>query len=469
MEYNDIDMPENEKDPKPGKVNDPEPTPETDPESDIILPDVPETGSDVEEPKEPEQSPDVIIPHMPEDSPEIPGKMPDMPEVGFRYRWDFNENEKRRDRRRGRGGILTYAIIMTVAFAVCLTALIGVLTLESGYFSPDKTKTVYIRDGGLDTGMLTVPEIAEKVKPSTVSIKMRYEDPTKAGIASGIIMTSDGYIATNHHVVEDATGFTVVLYDGRELSASVIGSDELSDLAVLKIEADGLVAATFGDSSNTVVGERVVAIGTPSDIDYAGTTTVGYISANSRSVKIYDDSGVMTKRMNLIQTDASVNPGNSGGPLINGEGEVIGIINMRLGITYTGIGFAIPINGAMVILNDIKDKGFSDHSSEIASKRPLIGITAGGIKKGDEYECEDGTKGVAAIDGVVITAITKGSDADTKLKTGDIIVEVEGKSVSTVYDIMEIINNKNGGDTVTVRYYRGGEYATVNVTLGLES
>ena len=172
--------------------------------------------------------------------------------------------------------------------------------------------------------------------------------------------------------------------------------------------------------------------------------------------------------MTLIQTNAAVNPGNSGCPLLNERGQVIGIVNMKMTKTnYDGIGFAIPINGAMEVLNEIKLTG-SYSGGAIASRRPLIGITAGGIREGDEYTLDDGTKGVAEVSGVIVSALTPGLDAANKLQTGDIIVEVDGKRVSNIYEVMDIVNNKSGGDTINVKYYRAGSYNTVTITLGTE-
>ena len=208
-----------------------------------------------------------------------------------------------------------------------------------------------------------------------------------------------------------------------------------------------------------------MAIGTPGGLDLAGTTTEGIISAISRDFKVYDDSGVMTKRMTLIQTSADVSPGNSGGPLVNDRGQVVGIVSMKLTGLFEGIGFAIPINGAKVILDDIKIHGSTQDSSGVASKRAILGITAGGVVEGDEYELSDGTRGVAAISGVIITEVTEGYDAADKLVPGDIIVEVDGKKMATVYDVMDIANNKRAGDKLRVKFYRNGEYYTVDVML----
>lgn len=385
-----------------------------------------------------------------------------------RYRWDYGAQQAYNKKHRHGGGVLTYAIIMTIACFICLVALLGVMLFESGTFAPPFTRTVFIREYDPSSGVLTVPEIIAKCRPSVVGIECKMPD-VSISEGSGVILTEDGYIATNHHVIEDALSCTVVLSDGREFAAEVIGSDALTDLALIKINATDLNVAEIGDSSTLIEGESVVSIGNPAGLEFAGTATTGIVSAVSRDVKIYDSTGVMIKRMTLIQTDAAVSPGNSGGPLINDRGQVIGIVNMKMTRTnYDGIGFAIPITGAMEVLAEIKATG-SYSGGAIASKRPLIGITAGAVSEGTEYTLEDGTTGIAAVSGVIVHDITPGLDAANKLQLGDIITEIDGVSVYNIYQVMDIVNNKNGGDTITVKYYRGGEYSTVTITLGTQN
>ncbi len=412
-----------------------------------------------------------LIPPVTPKAPDTPPHEPVVAPAPAKYSWSYEEQSAhdRKKRRRG-SGVLTYAIIMTLAFAVCFVALAGVIMYENGTFSPDLVRTIFVRQFDSDSGVLTVPEIANKVKPSVVGIEITAGSglTARTGVGTGIIMSEDGYIATNYHVVEGAENISVMLYDRREYPATYIGGDELSDLALIKVDVKGLTPATFGHSDELVVGELAVAIGTPGGLDLAGTTTDGIISAISRDVKIYDDSGVMVKRMTLIQTNAAVNPGNSGGPLINDRGEVVGIVSMKLGGDFDGIGFAIPINGALPILEDIKLHGSTQNSSGVASKRAIIGITAGGIEEGTVYELPDGSTITADVTGVIITEVTPGYDAATKVNVGDIITEVDGKKVFTVYDVMAVVNNKYAGDTVTVKFYRGGQYYTVDILLGAE-
>ena len=406
-----------------------------------------------------------LVPPVTPRTPDAPPHAPVTAPEPAKYCWSYDaQTAHDSKKRRKNSGVLTYAVIMTIAFAVCFIALAGVVMYENGTFTPDIVRTIFVREYDSESGVLTIPEIADKVKPSVVGIEVT-GDSGSSGVGTGIIMSEDGYIATNYHVVENGTEFRVVLSDDREFSATYVGGDELSDLALIKIDVTGLTPAEFGNSDELIVGELAVAIGTPGGLDLAGTTTDGIISAISRDVKIYDDSGVMVKRMTLIQTSAEVSPGNSGGPLINDRGQVVGIVSMKLTGLFDGIGFAIPVNGAQTILADIKEHGSTQNSSGVATKRAILGITAGGIVEGDEYELPDGTRIVADVSGVIITEITPGYDAADKLMVGDIIVEVDGKKMSTVYDVMDIANNKRAGDTLRVKFYRNGEYYTVDVML----
>ena len=322
-------------------------------------------------------------------------------------------------------------------------------------------RVIYVREYDSESGVLTVPEIAEKVKPSVVGVKVM--TASGMGIGTGFVIREDGYIATNYHVVEGALSVTVILYDGSEHTAEIVGGDELTDLAVLKIAGSGYPAVEFGDSSALVVGELVVAIGTPSGLELAGTVTDGIVSAIDRNVKIYDDTGVLTKRMTLIQTNANINPGNSGGPLINDRGQVIGITTMKLTgsytTTYEGLGFALPINGAREILTSIIETGSAGDGSSFATGRPVLGIMGGNVTRAQGYPAE----------GVLVSAINEGYPAETSgLAVGDIIVELNGIRVYTVSDINAITEDLNGGDVVTLVVNRSGREVEIQLELGWE-
>ena len=398
---------------------------------------------------------------------ELPPKS-DGPTSTLEYRWNYGEQLKHNKKSRSNAGVLTFAIIMTIAFCICFVTLIGVMLYEDASLP---SRTIFVREYDSESGVLTLPEIYDKVAPATVAIAVYYENEVGMGIGTGIIMTEDGYIATNYHVVEKGKEIKVIRNSGEEYTAKLIGYDSLSDLALLKISARNLPVAAFGNSDALIVGEKVVAIGTPSNLDYMGTTTDGIISAINRDVKIYDETAVMIKKMTLIQTNAALNPGNSGGPLINEYGEVIGIVTMRLADSdFYGISFAIPSNGAKAILEEIKETGSaSGNSSQVASKRALLGIYGGGIRVGDSYVKADGTTGIAEVDGVIVIELNiPESDAAKLLMVGDIVTKLDGKTVDDIYDVMAIVNEKSAGDRVSVTYYRDGVYNTVDITLASE-
>ena len=417
------------------------------------------------------------VPKVSEPVPE-PGKP--MP-MQYTYRWTYGEQTKfdsKTKRRSHRGGAFTYACMMSVAFLLSFGTLLGVL-LTGGFTVAPSTpantepqiqyidRTVYVREPDSADGVLTIPEIAAKVKPSVVGIEVKTSSGGN-GVGTGIIMTSDGYIATNAHVVDDAAECTAILLDGTKYKAEIIGMDEWSDLAVIKVNATDLPAAEFGDSNHLIVGEDVVAIGTPASLEYAGTVTDGIVSAINRGVKIYNTDGTLQKKLTLIQTNVAINPGNSGGPLVNAHGQVIGINSMKLSNGYVGIGFAIPITGALEILNDIVKNGEYSGSSSIVTRRPLLGITAGGVAAGSTYKFDDGSTMIVEVDGVIVVALSEGLDAINKLKIGDIITKVEGEAVKNIYEVMDIVNEHNPGDTITVEFYRDGQYHTTTILLGSE-
>lgn len=407
----------------------------------------------------------------------------DVPEVGEKYVWSFADEAKKTEKKRravSRRGALIYSAIMTAAFLVCFGLLIAIAltapsgTDNSGAQTPEVQtqvieKHIYIREDGQGTGKLTIAEIADKVKPSVVSIEVK--KAAGEGVGTGIIKTSDGYILTNYHVVDNGTAITVIMPDGAKYTGEYIGGNELSDVAVLKINATGLVAAEFGNSDSLVVGETAVAIGTPGGLEYAGTVTSGIISATERNVKFYDSTGLLQKTMCLIQTSTVISPGNSGGPLVNGDGQVIGINTYKImGTGYEGIGFAIPINGALAIFDDIMSGG-SGNVGEISAPAARLGITGGAVKKGDSFTYQDQSgkyvTAEAGADGVAVTSIPDNSyDVASKLIPGDIIVGMEGYIISDIGSVREIVSQHKAGDTVQIRFYRNGSELTVSVTLG---
>ncbi len=322
--------------------------------------------------------------------------------------------------------------------------------------------------------------LLEEVMNSVVVISTN--TPVGTGTGSGIIVTENGYIATNFHVIEDASSITVFLYGSDEaIPAEVVGFHEGDDIAVIKIEQDGLRPATFAKSSDCRLGEKVYAIGSPEGAEFGWSVTQGIISCPLRRIMLYDNEGVLEKKMNVVQTDTPVNHGNSGGPLINVRGEVVGIVTLKLSDS-AGMGFALPSDGALKDIFAIIQHGHAnDVDSGISSGRPLLGITGVGVVEGTWYE-DMGTQirevdeawaemypnrsFYAEISGVYVSKLTPGLDAEKKLKVGDIITEVSGTKVYNIYQIMSVVNSMDAGDSLSIKYYRDGQYDTTSITLG---
>ncbi len=305
-----------------------------------------------------------------------------------------------------------------------------------------------------DSDALTLQEVAAKVTPSVVCIQ-NYQangftgEQEEAGEGSGIIMDEDGYIITNEHVVADATSLKVVLYDGRTVDATLVGSDTATDLALIKIEADGLTPATFGDADELSVGDQVVAIGNPGGLVLSSSVTFGYVSALNRSIETNNGYTV-----NCIQTDAAINPGNSGGALVNIYGQVVGINSSKIAATgYEGLGFAISINEALPVIESIKEYGY-------VKDRPVIGIS---------YQFLD--EQTAAYNrlpaGLYIVQVNSENAQKAGLMRGDVITKIEGKEVDSSSVIAESLQDKKPGDTLTMEVWRGqtGTTETITVTL----
>lgn len=303
-----------------------------------------------------------------------------------------------------------------------------------------------------------VVAIAEQVTPSVVGIQVTLVSANMFGSlsestseGSGIVYSEDGYIITNYHVIEyavdssDAT-INILFTDGTEMEATIVGGDETSDLAVLKVEATGLTAAVIGDSDETKVGELAVAIGNPLGVQFAGSVTVGYVSALNREITT---DGVT---MLMIQTDAAINEGNSGGPLVNSQGEIIGINTAKIGATgVEGLGFAIPINTVMPVVEELIENG------KIA--RPQIGISGFSISADDALKYN-------LVEGVYVNSVVEGGPAEiASIQAGDVVVAINGTEITTMDELNEIKNTFNIGDEITLKVYRNQEYIEVNLIL----
>ena len=312
----------------------------------------------------------------------------------------------------------------------------------------ENTKIVF------DESVSPVVPIAQKVSPSIVAISLKtrtrdffgrvYEGQ---GTGSGIIIDNQGHIVTNNHVVEGADDIMVVLHDGTELEATLVGRDSQTDLAVIKVNPANLVIAELGDSSKLEVGELAVAIGSPMGTEYAGSVTAGIISGLNRKVSVGDNS------IKLIQTDAAINPGNSGGALVNSEGKVIGINTIKFAeTTVEGMGFAIPIDEAKPIIQDlISNKKIS---------RPYLGIQGITLTKEDAEENK-------VPQGVYVSDVIAYSGAERAgIKRGNIITKLDGKKVTTIEEVIEIIQKHEVGDVVQVEVYdQLDDYKTISVKL----
>lgn len=335
-------------------------------------------------------------------------------------------------------------------------------------------------------GSMSVADIVKKVTPSVVGVQSTFSSANGSnnnpmngyggffgygsqgnngsqgmtGVGTGIIMSKDGYIVTNAHVIYDdeygygeASSVQIQMSDEETTyDARIVAYDKEADIAVLKIDADNLTPAEFGDSSSCEVGEMVVAIGNPLGLQFQNTVTCGIISALDRKVTINDNT------MTLIQTDTAINNGNSGGPLINSSGQVIGINSAKMSSTYSGeatvegIGFAIPMSEAKSIVDDLINYGY-------VTGRPQLGIS-----------CQDVTEAVSQAYnipvGAYIFSVTAGGAADQAgLQPGDVITGIQDQTISTTEELNAVKNQYKAGDTITLTYVRAGETKKVDVTL----
>ena len=309
---------------------------------------------------------------------------------------------------------------------------------------------------------LNTEQVADLVSPSVVVITTEQvvysqwswygQNQVESGAGSGVIISSDGYILTCAHVVDGASTITVTIGD-KDYTATLVGEDTTSDIAVIKIDADGLTPATVGNSDSLKVGQSVMAVGNPLG-ELGGTVTGGMISALNRSVTIQGSSSVNT--MSLIQMDASVSPGNSGGGLFNMNGELVGIVNAKSSSSDAeGLGFAIPINDAIKVAQELLENGY-------VTGRPYLGITYLAVTDAQTAA----QLGVNAY-GVYVVEVVKGGPAEKAgLQAGDRIVSVDGTEIASKDDLGTLMQKHAAGDTLSITIAREGQMQTVNVTLG---
>ena len=316
-------------------------------------------------------------------------------------------------------------------------------------------KNVNVTENGISSGI-------ENVYDSVVVVE-NYQKTKLAGIGSGFVYDAKGYILTNHHVIEDASEVKVKLMDGETIVATVIGSDEYADIAVIKIDASHVKrVAKIGDNSKMKVGDTVFTIGSPLSVDYAGTVTRGILSGKDRMVAVsISNSSTNDWIMNVMQTDAAINPGNSGGPLCNVSGEVIGVNSMKVVKSeIEGIGFAIPIEDAIEYANLIL-KGEK-------IQRAYLGVSMTDFTTSSQYLRQEGI----TIDGsvtsgvIVVEAVKGGPCADSGIKKGDVITKLGKYDITSVAELRYYLYKYKPKEKIEIKVMRGETEKTFNVTLG---
>ena len=358
------------------------------------------------------------------------------------------------------------------ALALCCALLGGAVGGGAAWFAMKNVKTttqintsarpsaevvVNTVDG---TKLMTDAEVYAANVNSVVSINTTISGGTNifgqttesASSGSGFILTKDGFIVTNYHVVEDANTIKITLYNGDTYDATYIGGDEDYDIAVIKIEASDLQCVTLGNSEQLNVGDRVLAVGNPLG-ELTFSMSGGMVSSVNRTINV---SGTP---FNMIQTDASINPGNSGGPLFNQYGEVVGIVSAKYSSyasqSVEGLGFAIPINDVIAMIEDIMTNGF-------VTNKPYLGITGGSMNEqmAAQYRYNI-TKGV-----FVYSVEEGGAAAKAGLKLGDVITKIDDNEITSMEDLTKVKKQYSAGDTATFTIYRDGASTTVELTWG---
>ena len=369
-------------------------------------------------------------------------------------------------------GVVGCAVVLGTCFGVpsIREQIMGAGNSNFSSSSSNSQSSGYVDQVSLSNYSDTAVYAANKILPSIVGIQIEYnvtsmfsifggnQSSTATATGSGIIISDDGYILTNNHVVSsseseayyqvsEATKITVTLFnDDKQYEAKIVGTDEETDLAVIKIDATGLTQAEFADSDSIKVGEFAMAVGSP--LGLQSTITCGVVSAVNREVTDTD-----RKTYTLIQTDAAINAGNSGGALVNSEGKVIGVNTLKLtGNDVEGMGFAIPINSTTDITSQLIQY------SKV--RRPYIGVT------GMDLDAETARKN-NLVEGIYVKDVETFSAAEKGgIKIGDVIIKADGKDVKTMDELNEIKNSHNIGDEMTITVNRDGEQKDLTITLG---
>ncbi|MEO6000228.1 MAG: trypsin-like peptidase domain-containing protein [Chitinophagaceae bacterium] len=371
----------------------------------------------------------------------------------------------------------SYATVLSALFLMLQSVAINCTNIQGANsggsaedtLAPQAEKAAAIKTSNGNADFVTASKM---VMPAVVHIKIHFNASSDYGASgSGVIINPDGFIATNNHVVENASAIDVILPDKRTFSAKLIGRDPNTDLALIKIDANNLPVVKLGNSDKVQIGEWVLAVGFPLSLNT--TVTAGIVSAKARSIGIINRPGSNTKQGNatpegnmavesFIQTDAAINPGNSGGALVNTDGELIGINSAIASQTgsYAGYAFAIPVNLAKKILDDLKNFG--------VVKRGVLGVSFPAPSAEDQYLIKQGLN-PALVKGVYITGVQNQSAADEAgLKEGDIIQSIDGVLINSSTEFSERIARQKPGDTIKLTYQRKGATATVSATLHSE-
>lgn len=364
--------------------------------------------------------------------------------------WGSAEPPRRKRKKWGR-----IAAVASICLAVSLGSFLdGIGPDVTDSSSESATVEAVFLTGSLSES-LSIPEIAELAAPTVVEITtevivtgQRTPQYVSEGAGSGVVITGDGYIVTNNHVIEGAEKISVRLVSGDVYEAELIGTDEQTDIAIIRIEASGLSPASLGDSSTLVVGNLVVAIGNPLG-QLGGTVTDGIISALDRDITLDDQT------MSLLQTNAAINPGNSGGGLFDGSGNLIGIVVAKSsGTDVEGLGFAIPINDVKSVMLELMQNGY-------VRGRISLGMTFLDIASNQEAMMYRVSQ-----TGVYVLKVTSGSNAEAAgLKSGDLIVSVGGTEVSTAAEITAAIDGYEVGDSVEFKVIRNSAEKVSKLTL----
>ena len=402
----------------------------------------------------------------------------------YAFKWNYSEqfeHDKRPSSKRPvTRGAVTYGLIMLTVFVLAFAVLVASISL--GKAAPNNAISEE----------LSVVQIIEKGMPSSVSILAAMDDGTSVSSGSGFVVNDYGYIVTNYHVIEGSSQIVITDCNGKQYSADMINYNAELDLALLYAENSFIAAATLADSNNLKLGETVVAIGSPTGSGTSLSVSNGIVSALDRQT---------SSPVGMIQTNAPLNPGNSGGPLFDSNGNVVGIVTSKLAYTTDATGEKIPLDGIAYAIPINSAKAYIEMWIGKDLQKPMLGISAVPVEKGKVY-FYDGVAGIiynyAEVDGVkykinsagtalplsqaelesksnfiidskatgiYVIKVTKGLGAYGKLQAGDIVVALGGREVSNVVDAREVFDSLSAGDTVNVRFYRNGKLTSSSMTL----